>query len=264
MNYGAGMRLVDYIKAAEPSRQLINDWVSEQTEGKIKDLLPAGSVNSYTRLVLTNAIYFNAAWASEFVKASTRNGDFHLLNGGTVSVPMMFQTHSFKYAEGANYQAVELPYDGNQLSMVVLLPCAGQYDSFEAALNSQLWQEIIGKLQVSQVNLTMPKFKVESKFSLKQALAALGMPLAFSASEADFSGMDGRKDLYITDVFHKAYVSVDEAGTEAAAASGVVVGTTSMPTNIKEVTLDRPFIFLIRDIPTGTILFAGRVLNPGA
>jgi serpin B len=263
-NYGAGMRIVDYINAAEPSRQLINQWVSDQTEGRIKDLLPPGSVDFLTRLVLTNAIYFNAAWASQFEKANTRDGRFYLLDGGEVTVPMMFQMKSFRYTEGTNYQAVELPYDGNQLSMVVLLPGAGQFEAFEAGLDSRQLQEIIGKLQPGNVNLTMPRFQIESEFSLKQALSDLGMPVAFADSEADFSGMDGGRDLHISDVVHKAYVSVDEQGTEAAAATGVIVGTTSMPTNIKDVTLDHPYIFLIRDIPTGTILFLGRVMNPGA
>jgi serpin B len=263
-NYGAGMRIVDYINAAEQARQTINQWVSDQTEGRIKDLLPPGSVNFLTRLVLTNAVYFNAAWASQFEKSVTRDGLFHLLDGGEVTVPMMFQMKSFKYAEGTDYQAVELPYDGRQLSMVVLLPKSGQFEAFEAGLDGQQLQAIIGKLQNSNVNLTMPRFQIESEFNLKQALSDLGMSVAFSDSEADFSGMDGQRDLYISDVVHKAYVSVDEKGTEAAAATGVVVGTTSMPTNIKDMTLDRPFIFLIRDIPTGTILFLGRVMNPGA
>jgi serpin B len=263
-NYGAGLRIVDFIKAPEPSRQTINQWVSDQTENKINDLLPQGSINTLTRLVLTNAIYFNAAWASQFQKASTRDGQFHPLTGSAVTVPMMFQEHNFKYAENADYQAVELPYDGNQLSMLIILPAAGSFNALESSLNSQALKDIIGKLQFNPVNLTMPKFKIESSFSLKQALTALGMAQAFDPASADFSGMDGAKDLYITDVVHKAYVTVDEAGTEAAAASGVIVGTTAMPVNIKTVTLDRPFIFLIRDIPTGAVLFIGRVMNPAA
>jgi serpin B len=263
-NYGAGMRIVDYIHAAEASRQTINQWVSDQTEGKIKDLLPQGSVNELTRLVLTNAIYFNAAWASQFEKAMTQNGPFHRLDGSTVTVPMMHQMKSFRYAEGADYQAVELPYDGNQLSMVILLPAADRFNSFETGLDSAQVKDIIAKLQNAQVNLAMPRFKIESEFGLKPALGSLGMAAAFSPDEADFSGMDGQKDLYISNVVHKAYVSVDEAGTEAAAATGVIVGTTSLPTNIKNVTLDHPFIFLIRDIPTGTILFLGRVMDPGS
>jgi serpin B len=263
-NYGAGMRIVDYINATEQSRQIINQWVSEKTEGKINDLLPKDSLSNMTRLVLTNAIYFNAAWASKFEKANTHDGQFHLLDGSEVTVPMMSQTKSFRYTEATNYQVVELPYDGRQLSMVVLLPEANQFKAFEAALSSQKLKDIIGNLQSSTVNLKMPRFKIESQFGLKQALSNLGMPVAFSDSEADFSGMDGRRDLYISSVVHKAYVLVDETGTEAAAATGVIMSATSMPTNIKDMTIDHPFILLIRDNPTGTILFIGRVMNPGA
>jgi len=263
-NYGAGLRIVDYIKDAEKSRQTINQWVSDQTENRIKDLLPQGSIDSLTRLVLTNAIYFNAAWQSQFQKNATADGQFTLLNGNKVSVPMMRQMHTFGYTEGTDYQAVELPYDGNELSMVILLPKADRFKAFETALKAQQVKDIVQNLKSSEVDLTMPRFKVESQFSLKKALASLGMPIAFSASEADFSGMDGQKDLYISDVVHKAYVNVDENGTEAAAATGVVVGTTSMPAKTYQVTLDHPFIFFIRDIQTGAILFLGRVASPGA
>ncbi|MBP1707054.1 MAG: serpin [Chloroflexi bacterium] len=263
-NYGAGLRIVDYIKDAEKSRQTINQWVSDQTENRIKDLLPQGSIDSLTRLVLTNAIYFNAAWQSQFQKNATADGQFTLLNGNKVSVPMMRQMHTFGYTEGTDYQAVELPYDGNELSMVILLPKADRFKAFEAALKAQQVKDIVQNLKSSEVDLTMPRFKVESQFNLKKALASLGMPIAFSASEADFSGMDGQKDLYISDVVHKAYVNVDENGTEAAAATGVVVGTTSMPAKTYQVTLDHPFIFFIRDIQTGAILFLGRVASPGA
>ena len=263
-NYGAGLRIVDYIKDAEKSRQTINQWVSDQTENRIKDLLPQGSIDSLTRLVLTNAIYFNAAWQSQFQKNATADGQFTLLNGSKVSVPMMRQMHTFGYTEGTDYQAVELPYDGNELSMVILLPKADRFKAFEAALKAQQVKDIVQNLKSSEVDLTMPRFKVESQFNLKKALASLGMPIAFSASEADFSGMDGQKDLYISDVVHKAYVNVDENGTEAAAATGVVVGTTSMPAKTYQVTLDHPFIFFIRDIQTGAILFLGRVASPGA
>ena len=263
-NYGAGLRIVDYIKDAEKSRQTINQWVSDQTENRIKDLLPQGSIDSLTRLVLTNAIYFNAAWQSQFQKNATADGQFTLLNGNKVTVPMMRQMHTFGYTEGTDYQAVELPYDGNELSMVILLPKADRFKAFEAALKAQQVKDIVQNLKSSEVDLTMPRFKVESQFNLKKALASLGMPIAFSASEADFSGMDGQKDLYISDVVHKAYVNVDENGTEAAAATGVVVGTTSMPAKTYQVTLDHPFIFFIRDIQTGAILFLGRVASPGA
>jgi serpin B len=261
-NYGAGLRILDFKKSPEPSRQTINQWVSDQTEARIKDLLPKGSIDSLTRLVLTNAIYFNAAWQSQFHKESTSNGDFTLINGSKVNVPLMFQSKSYKYAAGPDYQAVELPYDGRELSMVVLLPASGRFTDFESSLSGAQIAQIVQSLQSNQVDLTLPKFKIESDLDLNDTLKALGMTDAFNAAKADFSGMDGAKDLYITSVVHKSWVTVDEAGTEAAAATGVVVGTTSMPLDIKEMKIDRPFIFLIRDIQTGAILFVGRVMNP--
>jgi serpin B len=262
-NYGAGMRIQDFQNAAEASRQTINEWVADQTANKITDLLPQGSITDLTRLVLTNAIYFNAAWATQFDKGATRDGQFTLLGGGNVTASMMKQNNkSYQYAEGPNYQAIELPYDGQDLSMIVLLPQNGQYAQFETALNNQKLNDIMAQLQPAIVNLTMPKFKIESDLALAATLKTLGMTDAFDPTKADLSGMDGKKDLYISDVVHKSYVAVDEAGTEAAAATGVVVSTTSMPVNVKDFTMDSPFIFLIRDNPTGSILFMGRVLDP--
>ena len=261
-NYGAGLRLLDFVREPDQSRITINNWVSDQTEGKIEDLIPQGVIDALTRLVLTNAIYFNAAWLNPFDKELTSNGTFHLLDGGDVTVPMMRQTHSFGYTTGDGYQAVELPYDGNQLSMIILLPDSGKIESFQNSLNASLVNHIVSDLQSQEVDLTMPKFQFESEFSLADTLAAMGMPVAFS-DEADFSGMTGNRELTITDVVHKAFVSVDEAGTEAAAATAVVVGLTSAPEQPVQVTVDRPFMFLIRDIETGTILFVGQVVNPG-
>jgi serpin B len=264
-NYGAGLRILDFITEVEKSRLAINDWVSEQTEDRIKDLIPQGAINELTRLVLTNAIYFNAAWAYPFYEEMTADGPFYLLDGGEISVPMMKQTESFGYAEGQGYQALELLYDGDELSMVILLPEAGNFEAFEQGLQAQQISDIINGLQLTRVALTMPKFEFKSQFSLKDILSDMGMPIAFSPDEADFFGMTGSRELFISDVIHKAFVAVDEAGTEAAAATAVVVGTTSIPVEpAVEVTIDRPFIFLIRDIETGAILFVGRVLNPGA
>lgn len=260
-NYGAGLRLVDFVSAAEESRKTINTWVSDQTEGRIKDLIPQGAINKLTRLVLTNAIYFNAAWQHPFEENMTAEGDFHPLNGSAVRVPMMKQTASMRYAEGNNFQAAELPYDGGELSMLVLVPKSGQFDPFESALDWELVDGVISDLAACRVALTMPKFEFNSSFSLKSKLVEMGMPVAFS-DKADFSGMTGNHELSITDVLHKAFVSVDESGTEAAAATAVVAGVTSAPPAPPvELTIDRPFIFLIRDIPTGSIIFAGRVLN---
>jgi serpin B len=263
VNYGAGMRLVDYVQASEAARVTINDWVSEQTEGRIEDLIPAGAIDSLTRLVLTNAVYFNAAWSMPFQEDRTEDGPFTLLDGSAVTVPMMQQTESFGYGTGKGYQAVELPYDGRELSMVLLVPDAGAFEAFEDALDVVQVERILGDLSPTQVALSMPKFEIESSFSLADALAALGMPEAFSP-DADFSGMTGDRDLQISDVVHKAFVSVDEAGTEAAAATAVIMKLTAMPAEPVQVAVDRPFIFAIRDIQTNTILFVGRVVDPSA
>ena len=213
--------------------------------------------------MLTNAIYFNAAWEYPFDEKMTADGAFHLLNGQQVTVPMMKQTESFGYTEGEEYQAVELLYDGNELSMVILLPQPGEFETFEQGLNAQKISDIMSNLQPTEVALTMPKFEFESEFSLADTLVARGMPIAFSGA-ADFSGMTGNRELCIADVLHKAFVAVDEAGTEAAAATAVVMELTAVPEPPVPVTIDRPFVFLIRDIETGAILFVGRVLSPVA
>jgi len=262
-NYAAGLRILDFVNETEPSRITINDWVSDETEGRIKDLIPQGAISEMTRLVLTNAIYFNAAWQYSFKEDATSPGVFYLLNGGEVTVPMMEQQESFAYSKGDNYQAVELPYDGRELSMVILLPNSRQFEAFEKAINYQQVEDITADLERREVRIKMPKFEFDSSFGLKKTLSDMGMPVAFSA-DADFSGMTGKKDLFISDVIHKAFVSVDEAGTEAAAATAVIMELTAMPEEPIEVTLDRPFIFLIRDMETGAILFIGRVMNPGA
>jgi len=262
-NYGAGLRILDFINETEKSRLTINDWVSDQTEGRIEDLIPQGAIDALTRLVLTNAIYFNAAWECPFDEDMTADGPFYLLDGGKVTVPMMKQTESFGYTKGEGYQAVELLYDGDELSMVILLPASGNFEAFEEGLQAQKVSDIISGLQLTEVALTMPKFEFESEFSLKDTLAEMGMPIAFSGA-ADFSGMTGNPELCISEVVHKAFVAVDEAGTEAAAATAVIMKLTAVPEPPVPVTIDRPFIFLIRDIETGAILFVGRVLNPGA
>jgi serpin B len=263
-NYGAGLRILDFMTEPERSRRTINDWVSDQTEGRIKDLIPPDAIDELTRLVLTNAIYFNAAWEHPFERRMTANRPFYLLHGGQVTVPMMRQTKFHGYAEGEGYQAVELLYDGGELSMVILLPASGNFPAFEQGLQAQKVNDIISDLQRIEVILTMPRFEFDSEFSLKDTLAGMGMPIAFIPYEADFSGMTGnREPLFIRDVVHKAFVAVDEAGTEAAAATAVVVPP-AMPGRLVELTIDRPFIFLIRDIETGAILFVGRVLNPAA
>ena len=262
-NYGAGLRVLDFMNDPNASRETINQWVSDQTEGRIKDLIPEGSITPLTRLVLTNAIYFNAAWLSPFEEGATDpNGTFHLADGTSVTIPMMRNTESYGYMKSGNTLAVELPYDGFELSMVIMTNTTGNFSDFENALTFPSVEAILDELQYTQVALTMPKFEFESQFGLKEALQSMGMVIPFTPGEADFTGISTAEALQIDDVIHKAFVSVDEAGTEAAAATAVIVGTTSMPAEPVTVTLDQPFVFLIRDIQTGAILFIGRVMNP--
>ncbi len=260
-NYGAGLRVLDFINNPEGSREAINDWVSEQTEGRIKDLIPEGGIDPLTRLVLTNAIYFNAAWATPFDEDSTREGEFYLSDGTGVPVPMMNQVENMGYAESGNHLAVELPYDGNELSMVIITGGKNSESTFSEDLDWEHIKELLSGLEKTNVNLTMPKFEIESEFGLKETLVNMGLEVPFT-SQADFSKMSGDNDLLIQDVVHKAFVSVDEAGTEAAAATGVMVGIVSVPHDPVTVTIDNPFTFLIRDIETGALLFVGHVANP--
>ncbi|MFC2039051.1 serpin family protein [Chloroflexota bacterium] len=259
-NYGAGLRVLDFASEPEPSRITINDWVSEKTEDRIKDLIPQGMIDPATRLVLTNAIYFNAAWENQFEDYMTKEDTFMLLDGEEITVPMMRKTERFGYAEGKDYQAIELPYDGRELSMIVLLPDNGKFGDFQDSLDYERVKGIIPDITYQQVDLSLPKFEFESEFSLKQTLAEMGMPAAFSGG-ADFSGMTGSQGLFISEVVHKSFVLVDETGTEAAAATAVIMKESAAPMGIR-VAVDRPFIFLIRDIQTEAILFAGRVMNP--
>lgn len=262
LNYGAGMQVVDYADS-EQARKTINDWVEDQTEEKIKDLIPAGALNELTRLVLTNAIYFNAAWLTPFDESETEQDSFDLLDGSEVKVPMMRQTESFGYFKDEDYEAVEMFYEGGQLSMVILLPDEEAFAGFEQGLDAAQLQSILGQLSMERLDLSMPKFKIESSFGLAETLAAMGMQDAFDVEKADFSGMTGRSDLYITDVVHKAFVDVNEEGTEAAAATGVIMGLKSMPVGDPiRVEVDHPFLFLIRDVETGAVLFMGRVVQP--
>ena len=258
-NYGAGLRPVDFAGAPEESRVKINDWVSSETQDKIINLLQPGAVNRRTRLVLTNAIYFHASWQWPFDKRLTRELPFHLAEGGMVEVPMMTETSGkfYGYVKGNGYQAVDVPYSSGEMSMTILLPDEGTFGEFEDSLNAQVLDRIVDDIEIGHITLTMPLFELESEFSLDQTLSEMGMPDAFGA-EADFSGMTGTRELWVSKVVHKAFVSVDEEGTEAAAATAVVV-LESEPTLV---TVDRPFIFLIRDRATGAVLFLGRVMNP--
>ncbi|MCP4610035.1 MAG: serpin family protein, partial [Planctomycetes bacterium] len=259
-NYGAGLRLMDFVADPEPARITINDWVSDQTEEKIKDLIPQGAIDSSTRLVLANAIYFYADWLYQFDPNFTHDAPFTSLDGEEITVPMMSQLSRFLYSQGEGYQAVEMAYIGDNADMTIIVPDFGEFDDFEAALSAAQIEEIIANLEYKQVDLSLPKFTYESDFSLAQTLIEMGMPDAFG--NADFSGMDGTTNLFISDVFHKAFVAVDEEGTEAAAATAVIIAESAMPMVDATLSVDRPFIYLIRDIDSGSILFMGRVLNP--
>ena len=266
-NYGGGVRPMDFRQAPEESRVTINDWVAERTEDRVKDLIPRGVIDSLTRLVLTNAIYFNAAWLHPFEESSTRPRPFHLLDASSINVPMMRTTAEFGYAKGDGYQAVDLPYHGHDLSMTILLPDRGRFREFEESLDAALVSRIVEEIKDRRVELTMPIFEFESQFRMTDTLKGMGMPRAFDRQKSNFSGMDGRSCLagehpclHVKDVIHKAFVSVDEEGTEAAAATAVEVGPESLPPPAEiGVTVDRPFILLIRDRATGAILFVGRV-----
>ena len=260
-DYGAGLRVLDFVQDAEAARQTINGWVADATKDRVKDLLPAGSVDAKTRLVLTNAVYLKAPWATAFEKALTADGDFRLQDGTTVTVPFMHQSETLGYAAGDGWQALELPYRGMELRMVVLVPDSPDLDSFAKDLDAAALERILSSVEQKTVNLALPKFGARSELALKDALAALGMQTAFS-DEADFSGMTGRPDLAIDSVFHNGFVSVDEAGTEAAAATAVVMRETAAPIDIRTVVVDRPFLWLIRDGETGAVLFMGQVVDP--
>ncbi|WP_437971209.1 serpin family protein [Sorangium sp. So ce260] len=263
LNYGAGMHIVDFEGHPQEAVDLINGWVSDQTEGKIEKLVPVEAITPDTVLVLTNAIYFNAAWRTPFETASTNDGQFTTADGTEVTVPLMRGHLEIPYAEGDGYQAVAMPYDGDELSMVIILPAEGTLDAFEASLDGAKLDGIVGAMGEHLVDTTMPRFKFEYELSLKDTLKAMGMEVAFTAGAADFTGINAKGRPYIQDVIHKAFVGVNEAGTEAAAATAVIVGEESAPAPAS-LSLVSPFLFLIRDNATGSILFAGRIADPSA
>jgi serpin B len=261
-NYGAGIRLADFVSQFEAVRREINDWVLDQTEEKIKDLLPEGVLNPDTRMVLVNAIYFKADWLSQFDAGDTFDAPFHLLDGSEITVPTMQQGMYVPYYKGDGFQAVELPYAGDTAAMDILVPDEGIFEDFESSLTSAMLEEILNGMQPASVLVALPKFTFESQFNLADVLKSMGMVDAFEPAQANFSGMTAEKDLYISDVVHKAFVAVDEEGTEAAAATAVIIEATGAPMYDVTLTIDRPFLFIIRDKPSRQILFIGRVLNP--
>lgn len=263
-HYGAGIYTVDYRHNPEGARMAINDWVAEETEQKITDLIPAGAIDPLTRLVLANAIYFNGSWLYPFMENATAQAPFYTLDGSQITVDMMkLYGERLLYQRGDDYQAVSLPYLSNDFVMTLLVPNEGEFGDFEANFDLAGLMEIISGMNSQRVDLEMPKFDFESDVNANDPLIALGMADAFSPERADFSGITEEEELMISDVLHKATITVDEEGTEAAAATAVIIGVTSaMPEDPISLVIDRPFLFLIRHQPTNTILFLGRVVNP--
>jgi serpin B len=265
-DYGAGLQQVDFKGATEAARSTINQWVEQKTQDKIKDLLAPGALRPDTRLVLTNAIYFQGNWQTQFDKAQTRDEDFYVSQTKLTTAPLMHREGSFGYFDGETFQVLEIPYKSNELSLIVLLPkersgLPGLENSM-TALNMQQWLSQVAP--VSKVIVTIPKFKSTQQFELSAALRGLGMAQAFDA-DADFSAMTGKRDFAISAVIHKAFVDVNEEGTEAAAATAVTMRALAMrapgaPPPVFRA--DHPFIFLIRDNGSRSILFMGRMADP--
>jgi serpin B len=262
-NYRAGLRPVDF-RSAQQARRTINAWAEEQTGGKIKDLLQPPHPRPDTSLVLTNAIYFKGDWASPFPKAATKDELFTVTEDKVVPLPMMHRTGRLSYFDGGDFQALELPYAGNDLAMVVLLPRKAEgLAEFERSLTAGSLAETLAKLRPRRVEVALPRFRMEAGFELATVLAAMGMPAAFDG-DADFSGINGRRDLFISAVIHKAFVDVNEEGTEAAAATAVLMPRAAAvrPDPVVVFRADHPFVFLIRHNRSGSLLFVGRVINP--
>ena len=265
-DYGAGFNRVDFKGAPDAVRLTINQWVEQQTADKIKDLLQPGVLTPAMRLVLTNAIYFKGNWQTQFDKAQTRDEDFHLSAAQTVKAPLMNLQGRFNYFNGGTFQVLEIPYKSGDLSMIVFLPNdVNGLSALEQSLTASSTQQWLGQLRPgSKVILTLPRFKMTQQFELAGTLGAMGMPQAFEKNVADFSGMTGKRDLWISAAIHKAFVDVNEEGTEAAAATGIVMRSMAVTREQPPIVFraDHPFLFLIRDNRSGGILFMGRVTDP--
>jgi serpin B len=265
-SYGAGLHKVNFKSSPETVRATINKWTEQQTNDRIQNLLAPGTLTPATRLVLTNAVYFKGDWLDQFDKKATETGDFHISSTQAVQTPLMHHTGSgYRYSNGGAFQVLEMPYKGNDLSMVVLLPNeTGGLAALEHSFSSAALSGWLGKLQpADKVILTLPRFKMTQQFELSRTLAAMGMPLAFSSS-ADFSAMTGRPEFTISAAIHKAFVDVNETGTEAAAATATVMLEMARQAEPPPIVFraDHPFLFLIRDTKSGSILFLGRVTDP--
>jgi serpin B len=264
-DYGGHLAELNFAQAPDAARQTINDWVAGQTHDKIKDLMPAGSVTPQTRLVLTNAIYFKGKWDQPFPKAQTHDADFTTAEGRKVKTPLMYQQAHFRYAEDDAVQMVELPYGHGELAMRIFLPKAADgLPAFEKGLTEQRLADLAAKATSPEVRVWLPRFKLETAYELQKDLPQMGMRLAFSAGQADFSGMSSAERFWIDLVVHKAFVQVDEEGTEAAAATGVGMRATAMqrPQPPKVFRADHPFLFAIVHRASGAMLFMGRLESP--
>lgn len=263
--YDAGLRVTDFRADPEGSRSTINEWVSDETRERIPDLLPQGSITSDTRLTLVNAVYLKAPWSTQFSEEATVDRPFTRLDGSTVEVPMMAARLTAPHAAGDGWQAVELDYAGNELAMVLVVPDTGSLSEVEGALADGLLDDVIAALGSTEVELQLPRWDIETSAELADLLTEMGMPTAFTDA-ADFSGISREAALAISAVVHQANITVDENGTEAAAATAVIVGETSAPdpTDVVELHVDRPFLFALRDTTTGAITFLGRVADPSA
>ena len=263
--YGGNAANLDFIADTEGSRQTINNWVSEKTANKIPELFAKGTLDQSTRLVLTNAIYFKGKWATPFEKLATSEKDFSTAAQSKSKVSMMNRQDNLKYAGTSDYQTIELPYEKNDLSMIVILPNASKMDIVEKMLNNSTFNAIKESLNSELVYVSLPKFKFDTAYNMNNTLATMGMPTAFNPSSADFSGMDGTRSLYIGTVIHKAYIDVYEEGTEAAAATGVAMKLSAGPMNPPQPKIfnaNHPFIFAIVHNQSGSILFMGKVNDP--
>jgi serpin B len=264
-DYGAGLVEVDFATDPELARRTINEWVEQQTRNKIKELFKPGTLDGSTRLALTNAIYFKGDWEAPFMKNVTRDQDFHLTAADKIKVPMMYRSASYRYGDNETCQALEMPYKGNDLSMLVLLPRkVDGLPELEKLLSASRLKDWLGKLRSEKVDVSLPRFTTTREYQLNDALAAIGMSSAFDKDRADFTGMNGSGPrLFLSVVVHKAYVDVNEQGTEAAAATGAAFPlAAARPAKRQTFRADHPFLFLIRDIRSGSILFLGRVSNP--
>lgn len=261
-HYRGGFEEVDYVDNREESRRIINQWVEAQTKQKIRELLLKEDLKPATRLVLTNAIYFKGGWRAKFDPQKTAPAPFLLENGGTAQASFMTQTGRFRYFMNDDFEALELPYAGDRLSMVVLLPQKGvKLEKIESLLSADTLRSWRSEMTETEIRVFLPRFRTETRFELNGPLAALGMPDAFDENLADFSGIMGKKDLHISKVIHKAFVDVNEEGTEAAAATAVVMDTKSLRMEI-DFRADRPFVYAIVDGRSGSVLFLGRLMNP--